>query len=989
MSLVIRFSHPHYLLLLPLVWGFLWWVLRGSLADLGRARARLAAGVRAALLTLLVLALAGMQLVRPTHTLCTVFVVDVSDSIARTPQLQASLLQYIRDARARMRQGDQLALVAFAAEALLDHAPEDRAAITQIVATPSTSRTDIAAGIQLAMASFPPEAGKQIVLFTDGNENLGHALEQAGLAAASDVHIAVVPLQRATPHGEALLRHISGPATVKVGAPFPLTVVAEALAPTDGTLVLTRDGHALATRTVHLRPGTTVIPLEATAESGGLGRYTAVLNVPAAHDTVPDNNAVYTYVRASGQPTVLVVEGRVGDGMALAQTLAAHKVRAVVRGPDGLPATLAECAQYDSVVLANVPAWQMAPTQQAILRAAVRDTGMGLAMVGGPESFGAGGYYHTPVEEALPVTMDVQQKKTLNALALVIVIDISGSMSMTENGVPKIRLAGEAAQAAVDLLQPIDQVCVIGFDTRAVYVVKMQRVENKGWINHQIQKLSPGGGGIVIRDALRTAYKEISGVKAGVRHVIVCADADDTEAYSPQEVAESYAIARRMRAEKISMSMIGFGTRYDSTVKLQQDIAAAASGNWYLAERMSNLPQIFSRDIMLVAKSLLVEQPFRPLLADDAHEITRGVPWDTMPPLRGYVATSFRSHAPTASLLLTSPVGGQHDPIAAAWGFGLGRSVAFTSDASGHWGAPWLGWNGYGAFWPQAVRWTLRRGDPAGLQTTVTQDGGRALIAVDAVDKEGNFGNLLDLRAHVSYVSPGAGTGPQTTEELLPLEQTAPGRYEAAFEPRGIGAYVVAIEARDGTKTLRGLQTSTLVIPYSPEFQRLTPNTVLLRQIARQAHGVFNPLAKDIFGKLRFGSRTLQDLWPLLLALLAILFLADVAIRRVLLPWEEIRTLLRTAVQRRLPAWSPAAPAPERTHDRRIGTLLDARKAGAPRGGAPTDTLRKLRDTVTDEPPPPTTTAPTPAPPPPPSAPAAPTTVAGKLLQKKREREQK
>ena len=52
-------------------------------------------------------------------------------------------------------------------------------------------------------------------------------------------------------------------------------------------------------------------------------------------------------------------------------------------------------------------------------------------MLGGEESFGLGGYYRTPIEEALPVTMEVKQKLEIPSLAVVLSIDRSGSMAMT------------------------------------------------------------------------------------------------------------------------------------------------------------------------------------------------------------------------------------------------------------------------------------------------------------------------------------------------------------------------------------------------------------------------------------------------------------------------------------------------------------------------------------------------------------------------------
>ncbi len=982
----IRFSHPQYLWLLPILWAFTLWVLRGSLADLGRARGRLAAGMRLLLIALLVLALSGVQLVRPTTNLCTVFVVDVSDSVLKTPQARQEIFDYINAAVKKKRPTDTFALVAFGAEALLDRAPEDPGKeIDAIISTPSAARTDIAAGIQLAMASFPQDSGKQIVLFSDGNENLGDALEQAALAASGDVRISVKPLKRETAQGEVLLRAMTVPPTTKRGTPFQVSVVADALTETDGTILLYRDETLLATKTVHLKRGTTLVPFEQTAPSGGIYQYKAVLQAPRGRDTLPDNNSVYAFTRVQGTPKVLVVENVKGDAAHLATALRGHQVETVVGGPDRIPATLAECTQYDSVVFANVPAWRMTPTQMTVIRQAVRDTGMGFVMIGGDESFGAGGYYKTPIEEALPVTMEVKKQKTLPSMTLVVVIDVSGSMSAMEGGVMKVKLAAQAAIAAVDVLQPIDNVCVIGYDTAAIKVVEMTQVgQNKSGISGQISRLEPGGGGILIHPALEEAHRLIRNSDSAVKHVIVCSDACDTEAYTEAEKQGSYAMARKMRKDKISLSIIGFGTPHDPDIPLQQKIVKENGGNWYLAERLSNLPQIFSRDVMFASKSLLVEELFQPKVGHTGHDVMKGIGWGAMPPLKGYVAATFRDGAPTASLLLQSR---KDDPVLATWTYGLGRTVAFTSDAGAHWGLHWLGWEGYSAFWTQATRWSLRQASTSDFQTTVNENHGRATVVVEAVSKDGEFRNLLDLRAHVSYVATGFGDV-HSTEETIPLEQTAPGRYETAFETKRVGTYVVTIEERKKDGKTKGLQTCTLVIPYSPEFQRVTPNVALLEQVAARAKGEVKPPAADLFGRLRFGSRTLRDIWPLVLCFAALCFLLDIAVRRILLPFNELLTLAREAIRTRFPVREPAtttgAPAPRSAT---VGSLLGAKqrkRVELPSVTAP----QPPRDQGGAAPTPmaPPTTPPTPTAPPPPLAAPEPSSTAGRLLQKKRER---
>ncbi len=922
----IHFSHPQYLYLLPLVWAFTWWVIRDSLADLGRARARLSATLRALLLSLLVLALAGAQLVRPTTTLCTVFAVDVSDSIQKSQQ--AFILDYIRQATRNMRRGDTAALVAFGGEALLDQPIEETNGIKKIatiVSTPSTSRTDIAAGIQVAMASFPQESGKQIVLFSDGNENLGNALDQAGLALANDVRISIVPLKRDTVRGEALLLHAEVPAESKEGAPFQVSVLAEALQDTDGLITLYRNNTPVETRKVHLKPGKTVVAFEQKTERSGLYHYRALLEVPGTQDSVPDNNVAYAYTRVAGKPKLLIVEGTPGDGAPLATALRARSLQVELGGVDRIPASLAECTQYDSVLFANVPAWNVSPTQMLVLRSAVRDTGMGFAMVGGEESFGAGGYYQTPIEDILPLSLDVKKIKRFPSVAVVMVIEYLEDQRIIDTSI-------EAAKQMVDLLEPIDYLgvedCNVNYGSTGWqtspggWPIKLQRVHNRKWLKKEMNKLTNMGDPPGYSPMLLEAARVLKQCPAPVKHIILVGDGDAQGDCNGNAAQDQMRIAlNKIRRMDITVSAISNGVEGKMGLDYMRYIAHYGGGKAYEAKYPEELPKLLMRDQQSISKPPLVEEPFHVRVNNAAHPAARGIPWGASPPLLGYVATTSKaSRSGSAQLLLTSH---KDDPILAAGPFGLGRSIAFTSDATAHWGAHWLNWEGYGAFWAQALRWSMRRTGKADFQTTLLEDHGRATISVDAVTPEGNFRNLLDLRAHVTHVQGDDYEGPRVTREVLPLQETVPGRYEAQFDARGTGIYLVTVEERENGTT-KGMQMATLTIPYSPEFQSVHPNLALLAQVAGRTKGEEHPRPDAIYQRLRFGSQRMRDIWPALLLLLALLFLLDVALRRILLPWGTFFTVVRQVITARLPVWQAAtAPAGPAT----LGTLLNVKGA--------------------------------------------------------------
>ncbi len=129
--------------------------------------------------------------------------------------------------------------------------------------------------------------------------------------------------------------------------------------------------------------------------------------------------------------------------------LGAGSIEVDVRPPRGMPDSLADLQNYELLMLSNVPATALTQRQMEVARTYVQDLGGGLIMLGGDQSFGLGGYYKTVLEEILPVRSDFEKEKEKPSLAMVLVIDKSGSM-----GGEKIEMAKEAAKGAVELLGP-------------------------------------------------------------------------------------------------------------------------------------------------------------------------------------------------------------------------------------------------------------------------------------------------------------------------------------------------------------------------------------------------------------------------------------------------------------------------------------------------------------------------------------------------------
>jgi hypothetical protein len=309
------------------------------------------------------------------------------------------------------------------------------------------------------------------------------------------------------------------------------------------------------------------------------------------------------------------------------------------------------------------------------------------------------------------------------------------------------------------------------------------------------------------------------------------------------------------------------------------------------------LPQVFIKETAVILKSAIYEEPFKPQLRS-ASEVVRGIGAGEYPTLLGYVATTPKPRAETP--LWTD----KGDPLLAHWQYGLGRAVAFTSDAKAKWGKVWLNWDKYRQFWSQIGQWSLRRLENADFTTEVTVEKGDGVINVEALDEQGNYRNFLHLQAIVD--------SPKGERQVVHLEQTGPGHYEARFPTKDVGSYMLnLLDMKEGQ--IRGSQAVGASVNYSPEFTAPEPNFNLLRRIAETAKGrILDPASPLSNPFLHDRKKTYQpnDLWESLLKLAVILFTLDVGVRRIQIDRDE--WLRATASLRRwLFFWEPAPRAPQ------------------------------------------------------------------------------
>lgn len=871
---MLEFSRPIWLLLLLALPAIVWLALRMSYASLGPYQKWISLALRVVIWLLLVGALAGVQFVRLSDRVSVVVALDSSDSIddSQLPSVEDAL----NKARETMKKDDTLGRVYFGADALLEFLPVASPS-EQLFETRTTQTrgnyTDISQALQLSVASFPDNAQKRLVLITDGNENIGSALAEARVARDNGVELYTVDLgSRNAP--EVVLSSLEAPNQASLGETVNIRFVLDSNVATPAKVSLIRNGEFVDKVPINVRPGKEVYDFPIQIDQSGF--FTYELAVEPELDTIAENNRAYAFSVVAGQPRLLYATADPHELEYLPQTLTTHNIAVDVVPPSGIPYSLADFKKYDGIIFSDIPAYDVTDEQMKLIQILVRDHGAGFLMIGGENSFGPGGYFDTPIEATLPVDMDFRRKKITPSTLVICLIDKSGSMAETVGGVTKVAMAKEACKAVVKLQTEKDYVAVMGFDAVGQWVVRPTQGINKAKTLAEISSMQAGGG-TDLYPALKAAYESTQNIPVQIRHVLVFTDG----IVAP---ADFQGLVGQMKRDHYTISTVAFGT--DADVSFLQDLAKLGEGNMYAANSLHDLPKIFTREVFLANKATLNEEPFNARMVSD-HPLVSSIPWGSAPQLYGYVATSAKD---TAQVPLVT---NKDDPLLAVWRYGLGKSAAFTSDAKNRWARNWLSWSGYERFWTGVARWIRSDLDTGGLDVTTSVSGNQGLIQVSALGEGGEFVNYSTMEARV--------TDPDLEGQTVELNQIGPGQYEGRFPAMENGNYYINVvqygKDENGTRDIVGTQAAGLSVSYSPEYKILTPNTFLLNHLRNTSLAPEGVSLAGLFTDQRKPQRRLEDAWELFTLLALCLWLIDVAARRLVFDWREVRVAAAAALE--------------------------------------------------------------------------------------------
>lgn len=912
-----------------------------ALKALGPVRRWVALGARILVVALVVLILAGLRMERQNSVVEVIVLLDQSESArqaaAAGSTLRQQLNQYLLSALgpdSQRKPEDRLGVISFDGDAYVDLIPSNLNTSLSGQATAvnrESPGTDPAAPIQLSLATFNEDARRRILLIWDGNRTEGDLDAAVALAKAQNVPIDVMPLKYQV-NNEVFVERFVAPTWRREKEPFSLDVILTNTAafPVRGTLRIEQEGSPLdldpttpglqSGRAVVLDPGrnrTSVLvdPMEGV----DVRRFKAVFEPErragpggqqvAVGDTLASNNTAnaFTFVRGKGK--VLYIDntgaqgGAGGEMLRTALTREGITIDANRIDVDSFPTSLIDLQAFDAVILANVPrgAGGLTDPQQRMLAQYVHDTGGGLVMIGGPDAFGAGGWQESELEEVLPVNMDVPAKRQIPKGALVLI------MHSTE--MPEGNYWGEqCALKAVEVLNRRDDIGVLSYGMMAGGAAWDFPLQEKGDGSRVISAIKNMQLGDMpdFDDAMDLALNGDAnsiGLKesdARQKHVIIISDMDPAPP-SPQ-LLKAYVDAQ------ISVSTVQCFGHNQPLMPVAIQLAEATGGRAYgpIESNPSQLPQIFIKEATIVRRSLIKEDPdglpVSRTLDAAGSQLMAGIP--EVPPVVGYVLTSKKDN-PLVEVPLV--LGDERDPLFAIWQTGLGKAAAWTSDAHNRWAVNFAGSEAYDKFWAQVVRGVSRAAQSGDYEVRTIVEDGRGKIIVEALGEEARFKSNMSIRGLV--LGPRSASGAEA--EQLQLVQTSPGTYEAEFDAREEGPYVVSLNAVDpegGQTALRG-GTS---VNGSEEMMALKDDEAAARRVAEATGGRVIPAWTtagydlyatdyiDAMGNEASLAKSTSPLpiWDWLIPVLLALILIDVAIRRIAWDWQATKSIVARAGER-------------------------------------------------------------------------------------------
>ncbi len=673
--------HPIWLLLfIPLVISLRVW----------QPPSRILLALRVTVLSLILLAMCGIAVKLRMQAGTVVVAADRSRSMP--PDSESRHKEAIDLIQASKASDSNLAVVSFGRTAAIEQSPQS-GKFAGFVSEVHDDASDLNEAIETALALIPQDSPGRVLLLSDGRWTGKDPSAAAAQAATRGIALDYRLTQRDSTN-DIVITHVDAPDVVAPGESFMLAAWINSPTQAEVSFELMRGNQRLALGKRKVPSGLSRLVFRDKATQPGTHQY-ALRIAGTETDPVPENNTAKVLVGIRGPRPILHVT--TASDSPFARLLQTGGLDVETAPPSAYQWSLEELSGYSAALVENVLADKIGLYGMENLAVWVKETGAGFMMTGGKHAFGPGGYFKSPLESIMPVSMELRREHRKLSLAIVVAMDRSGSMSMSvSGGRTKMQLANLATAEVLDMLSPMDEFGVVAVDSAPHVIANLSSVENSAHVRSNILRISPGGGGIFVYEALFAASKMLLNAEAGTRHIILFADAADSE--QPGKYRE---LLEKCRNANITVSVVGLGTATDVDAELLRDIARRGEGRCFFTQNAEELPRLFAQDTFVVARSTFVDEPVEVRTTGGMVTLT-GEQHQIPYPIGGYNLCYIRPDANLAAVTEDE----YKAPVVAAWQAEIGRVLCYTGEVDGDYTGAIAGWKGVGDFLTSLVRWT-------------------------------------------------------------------------------------------------------------------------------------------------------------------------------------------------------------------------------------------------------------------------------------------
>ena len=845
-SFRIYFEHPWLLLLLlPLALITLWPVMKLPKLRRFTLNRKLSLILHTVILVLLVALLADMTVYRERDKINTIILADLS---ASAEDSYTAICAYIEEITASAEDKNRIGVVTYAKDALYvselsKKGEEILEAVLLSEALPEAGATNLEEALYYAEGLLEDDENQRIIVLSDGLQTDGDALAAAEVLEERGVLVDAVCIPTRAVGFEMQVNSLTAPEKLSVGETAILTAVVQSNQNGAAQVEFSDNGEVFYRRIMKLEEGLNELTQEFTPRSFGV--HEIAVRVVPNQDDISENNIRHSYLEVGGKGSLLLVDGTGRESESL-DSLLSKDYSVTVISPEEATGYMNQLVAYNGVILMNVSNEDLPEGFDKALETYVEVYGGGLLTSGGGNTYAYGGMADTAFEDFLPVTLEQGEDETT---AMILMVDTSSSMTGLNH-----RMAIAGTIQCIETLAETDYVGVLTFDESVNVIYELSSMEYEDEIITAVEQIELERG-TYMTDAFQEAFEQLKDFDAPNKHVMILSDGE------PQD-SGYIRVVRQMAANGISVSAIAVGR--DADRRTMQTIAETGGGNYYYASDVNELPDIMVEEVITTIDSYRQNGSF-PITVASYSTLLDSLDAESLPKVSGYMMTFLKKKA---EQYLTVD-GGQ--PLYVQWKYGAGKVGCFTADLRG-----------------SDSEALFKSRDGRQLIKNMVNGVLRADGAVTALEVEMLTGNNT-ATVKVSAPIKGRETlqvtalSPDGSEQAVNTVLTTDGTYQGSLDISQPGVYTITVTHLDSGGKLLDYTQSHLASSYSVEYNAFVTENgeELLAQVCALTGGKMSYTASGI---LDFTGKLMEqavDPTVVLLVVILLLFLADVAVRKI------------------------------------------------------------------------------------------------------------